>query len=99
MKAVSATMLIMTPLGRFTDRSPRTATSALAGALPDEPTDTSVRSIQDVARKVADSHRDDDGMCLGCQISFGQLKPYPCEQRRWADVVAQAVVNGGASRG
>ena len=39
------------------------------------------------------AHVEDRGMCLGCELGFGQLKPFPCDQARWAaDVVARADV-------
>lgn len=40
------------------------------------------------ATVVLDSHYDDgSGMCAGCQIHYGQLKPAPCTQARWAATV------------
>jgi hypothetical protein len=29
------------------------------------------------------------GLCTGCQHLYGQLKPHPCEQARWASAVLQ----------
>ena len=53
-------------------------------------------SLTATADAVLDSHHDDgSGMCAGCQTHYGQLKPAPCTQARWA---ANVTKPRGASR-
>jgi hypothetical protein len=43
------------------------------------------------ARALLAEHCDDgSGMCGGCLQGFGQLKPAPCEQARWAALVTHS---------
>ncbi|MFF5085460.1 hypothetical protein ACFY36_51190 [Actinoplanes sp. NPDC000266] len=40
------------------------------------------------ARAVTTGHCDDgSGMCSACLTQYGQLKPAPCEQARWAAAI------------
>jgi hypothetical protein len=44
------------------------------------------------ARATLAVHVDDGGFCRGCHHHFGQLKPHPCEQARWAAAVIEGAM-------
>ena len=46
------------------------------------------------ARATLAVHLNDNGFCRGCDHHFGQLKPHPCEQGRWAAAVIEHATPG-----
>src|SRR4051812_4247070 len=70
----------------------RTRLSPLALSLIADSADEG-SELMATADAILQFHREDGGMCIGCELGFGQLKPFPCDQARWAaDVVAQVCV-------
>jgi hypothetical protein len=62
---------------------------AFTDAAPDRAV-LAADSLTATADVVLDSHHDDgSGMCAGCQTHYGQLKPAPCTQARWAANVTE----------
>lgn len=75
-------------IGQLQDAEPvpaaRPATDSAVGMTPSAGT-------RDAAGAVLTGHRDDGaGLCAGCRSQFGHLKPFPCDQARWAHTVLGA---------